>query len=449
MRRGGGQLVAPFVPQETTPAWDRASFVPSEGTRAAFEHSRHADQFELRAREGLGVSVRFPATRMALWHPEAQGLPVHVTHDACLPSVSLPPSLIESLRSVLENAADQQHSAAGLQLELAGQVTSVDHQLAYGDSMTRGRLQVVLDVLRHRGEQAAKDSCWGAAGGDGSGVRAAFFVREQLGAAESEMMLSANEKAAFVASLDRVLKARQHLASALDYLRLSLLCARSNGHTLTLVCHATVACVSFMLTPLRLLKVIPTTLSQTLYERVTVDAPSATGYLSMDQTRRLLLIPELDPKVRQVPLVGVWVSGVDSLADSYVWAALARYLHCEELGEKVTCHDGAFLCLFYHRTALRQPPALLQVRVHSVYTSGSSSAKKGILKKCFFFCLLQVRIHSGQAMFVHAASSALVLPLGHARAMGGGGGGSRAHALLEFDAKRAQYSYAPDYGKKF
>ncbi len=56
-----------------------------------------------------------------------------------------------------------------------------------------------------------------------------------------------------------------------------------------------------------------------------------------------------------------------------------------------------------------------------------------------------MRIHSGQAMFVHAASSALVLPLGHARAMGGGGGASRAHALLEFDAKRAQYSYAPDY----
>lgn len=53
-------------------------------------------------------------------------------------------------------------------------------------------------------------------------------------------------------------------------------------------------------------------------------------------------------------------------------------------------------------------------------------------------------------MFVHAASSALVLPLGHDRAMGGvGGGASRAHALLEFDAKRAQYSYAPDYGKKF
>jgi len=320
--------------------------------------------------------------------------------------VSLQPSVIESLRSVLENAADQQHSAAGLQLELTGQVTSVDHQLAYGDSMTRGRLQVVLDVLRHRGEQVAKDSCWGGAGGDSSGVRAAFFVREQLGAAESEMMLSAKEQAAFVASLDRVLKARRHLASALDYLRLSVLCARSNGHTLTLVCHATVACVSFMLTPLRLLKVIPTTLSQTLYERVTVDAPPATGYLSMDQTRRLLLIPELDPKAQQVPLVGVWVSGVDSLADSFVWAALARYLNCEELGEKVTCHDGAFLCLFYHRTALRQPPALLQVRVH---LRVAEVRRKKIKKKFFYIvcyrCAYTVaRLCSCMLPLVHSSS---------------------------------------------
>ena len=59
---------------------------------------------------------------------------------------------------------------------------------------------------------------------------------------------------------------------------------------------------------------IPTTLSQALYERGGTDDRAATGYLSMDQTRRLLLIPELDPKALQVPLVGVWVSGVDSLA---------------------------------------------------------------------------------------------------------------------------------------
>jgi len=465
VRRGGGQLVAPFVPQEIAPPWDRANFAPSEGTRAAFEQPHHAEQFELRAREGLGVSVRFPATRTALWHPEAQGLPVHVTHDACLPSVSLPPSVIESLRSVLENAADQQQGAAELQLELAGQVTSVDHQLAYANSMTRGRLQVVLDVLRHRGEQAATDGGWRGASGDGSGLCAPFFVRRHA-AADGEMLLSADEQQAFVASLDQGLKTRRHLASALDFLRLAVLCTRSTGHTLTLVCQATMPCVSFMLTPLRcvrvfgcagyfaclppppapslwlplflcvcactcaymylcmyvpmyasmcvqifacmrmyahtcryactlreggrvcaragmypamreavcrqfinprhprpgcrvagtvlsvcvyvspcvyvclssctptpphllppsqpplsnplskhrLLKVIPTTLSQALYERGGTDDRAATGYLSMDQTRRLLLIPELDPKALQVPLVGVWVSGVDSLA---------------------------------------------------------------------------------------------------------------------------------------
>jgi hypothetical protein len=31
------RLVAPFAPSESAPQWDRAQFVPSEDTRAAFE----------------------------------------------------------------------------------------------------------------------------------------------------------------------------------------------------------------------------------------------------------------------------------------------------------------------------------------------------------------------------------------------------------------------------
>jgi hypothetical protein len=56
--------------------------------------------------------------------------------------------------------------------------------------------------------------------------------------------------------------------------------------------------------------------------------------------------------------------------------------------------------------------------------------------------MLQVRVHSGQAMFVHGGSAPVVLPLGHDCPVGGG---EKTDAFLEFDPKRAQYSYAPDY----
>ena len=45
----------------------------------------------------------------------------------------------------------------------------------------------------------------------------------------------------------------------------------------------------------------------------------------MEQTRKLLLLAETDPKAFDVPLVGVWVAGVADLHDPYVWAACARF----------------------------------------------------------------------------------------------------------------------------
>ena len=40
---------------------------------------------------------------------------------------------------------------------------------------------------------------------------------------------------------------------------------------------------------------------------------------------KLVLLSERDPKAFEVPLVGLWVSGVDELLEAYAWAACARY----------------------------------------------------------------------------------------------------------------------------
>jgi hypothetical protein len=113
-------------------------------------------------------------------------------------------------------------------------------------------------------------------------------------------------------------------------------------------------------TPLKLLKVIPTALAQNLQGRDMAFTRGGSGFLSMDQTRRLLVLAEEDPKAAQLPLVGIWVCGVESIHDPVVWTALMRYRNCEGLGERVS-QNGSFLLLSYLRSAVLQPPDLAQV----------------------------------------------------------------------------------------
>jgi hypothetical protein len=59
-------------------------------------------------------------------------------------------------------------------------------------------------------------------------------------------------------------------------------------------------CISVVATPVKLKKIISTALSQSLYYREGVYSSPCTGFLSLDQTRRLLLIGEDDAKAGQV-----------------------------------------------------------------------------------------------------------------------------------------------------
>ena len=76
------------------PAWSRCGFHISDETKSAYESS---SDLETRRKAGLGISMRFPATRSALWDTEPVGLPTHITHALCIPSIFLPPDLIVSI----------------------------------------------------------------------------------------------------------------------------------------------------------------------------------------------------------------------------------------------------------------------------------------------------------------------------------------------------------------
>lgn len=60
------------------------------------------------------------------------------------------------------------------------------------------------------------------------------------------------------------------------------------------------------------------------------------GFLSMEQSRKAVLLTVGDPAAYEVPLIGAWVSGVAHVTDAYVWAACARFLRARHVRARAT-----------------------------------------------------------------------------------------------------------------
>uniref|UniRef100_A0A2K5IU56 STIL centriolar assembly protein n=1 Tax=Colobus angolensis palliatus TaxID=336983 RepID=A0A2K5IU56_COLAP len=74
------------------------------------------------------------------------------------------------------------------------------------------------------------------------------------------------------------------------------------------------------------------------------------GYLTMDETRKLLLLLESDPKVYSLPLVGIWLSGIIHLYSPQVWACCLRYIFNSSVRERVFSESGNFIIVLYSVT---------------------------------------------------------------------------------------------------
>ncbi|XP_076463216.1 uncharacterized protein LOC143295414 [Babylonia areolata] len=90
------------------------------------------------------------------------------------------------------------------------------------------------------------------------------------------------------------------------------------------------------------------------------------GYLSMDATRKLLLVLESDPKVANLPIVGIWVSGVSMVHHPFVWGSCLRYLQNERMQDRVCTPPEGFMLLLY--SSLHSKPEFYEVCA----TSGKS-----------------------------------------------------------------------------
>ncbi|EHB09005.1 SCL-interrupting locus protein [Heterocephalus glaber] len=111
---------------------------------------------------------------------------------------------------------------------------------------------------------------------------------------------------------------------------------------------------SFKCAPVKPIPIIPTALARNLSSNLNISQIQGTykyGYLTMDETRKLLLLLESDPKVCSLPLVGIWLSGILHIYSPQVWACCLRYMFGSSVQERqVFSESGNFIIVLYSLT---------------------------------------------------------------------------------------------------
>lgn len=110
---------------------------------------------------------------------------------------------------------------------------------------------------------------------------------------------------------------------------------------------------SFKCVPVKPVPIIPTALARNLSSNLNISQVQGTykhGYITMDETRKLLLLLESDPKVYSLPLVGIWLSGIIHIYSPRVWACCLRYMFSSSIQERVFSESGNFIIVLYSLT---------------------------------------------------------------------------------------------------
>ncbi|KAK5870408.1 hypothetical protein PBY51_025044 [Eleginops maclovinus] len=173
------------------------------------------------------------------------------------------------------------------------------------------------------------------------------------------------------AELHHCFKALQQCVSSRQALELSQL-LKVRGHVVltqqadsavfVLSWSAVCPSISVEVQPVRSVPIIPTALQRSLSSssRPPQSSRPQRGFLTMDQTRKLLLLLESDPKASSLPLVGLWLSGVTHIYSPQVWAWCLRFLYSSALQDRVFSESGCFLIVLFSST--HSAPQFFQCR---------------------------------------------------------------------------------------
>ncbi|XP_047442197.1 SCL-interrupting locus protein homolog isoform X2 [Mugil cephalus] len=142
--------------------------------------------------------------------------------------------------------------------------------------------------------------------------------------------------------------------SQLLKVRVRVVCSqRSDAAAFVLSWAAVCPSVCVDVQPVRAVPIIPTALMRSLTSVGRVTQPPTgpqRGFLTMDQTRKLLLLLESDPKASNLPLVGLWLSGVTHVYNPQVWTWCLRFMFSSSLQDRVLSEGGAFLLVVFSST---------------------------------------------------------------------------------------------------
>ncbi|XP_048761311.2 SCL-interrupting locus protein homolog isoform X2 [Ostrea edulis] len=122
----------------------------------------------------------------------------------------------------------------------------------------------------------------------------------------------------------------------------------------------------FRVTPISGVPIVPTALSKNLSGPMSLShlqGEPKSGYLTMDHTRKVLLVLESDPKVFNLPLVGIWISGVSFVYSPLVWVSCIRYLFNASINDRVCAGLEPFLLVLY--SPLHSKPEFYDVRMQN------------------------------------------------------------------------------------
>lgn len=108
--------------------------------------------------------------------------------------------------------------------------------------------------------------------------------------------------------------------------------------------------------------IVKTPMSIKLLQKHTV---TKTGFLTLDQDRRLVCLHPSDPKSKTFTLVGIWANGEDNaFNDRLIYAAILRFLFNEEIKSKMSSgslNSLSYLMLFFPKN--QELPLFYEIQV--------------------------------------------------------------------------------------
>ncbi|CAG9325204.1 unnamed protein product [Blepharisma stoltei] len=256
--------------------------------------------------------INLSASKCSLWPRTPTGKKILLTIPSMLPVIKFSPEVLESLYT----AGHRENSQIAFGGFLAGSKYSSTHYL----SVKITECQWHTRTPRSTGEYTIR-----------------LFLRDmwrlEADKREFEFMLQS-----LMFKLDSY--AELEYLEPLDLCKATLSFSVHDGRLLA-NCQLLFPSINLQFVPIPILKIVSTPLSIQLTQKSNKKAKFQTGYLTLDQKKRVLPLLCSDPLAFRYPLVGVWAVGVPGnqpypLTHPLVWASCVRFIESKLIQDRIS-----------------------------------------------------------------------------------------------------------------